>query len=297
MLILLVAALAAQTPHAPHADAQAPAAAAARQAPQTDQTVAVETGARLRLENQAGEIIIRGWDRNEVRVQARHAPRDTIRIRNTATAVSIEAESRRFVTGAVDYEISVPRWMPLDLEGMATYIEVTDHQADLNAETVRGDIVLRDLSGVITVSTVEGDLTIERVAGRVDASAVNRGVTITDATADIMAESVSGGVKLVNIRSRSVDASALSGGLTFSGEFLPDGIYRLLTHSGGITITTPSLDATITVRMFSGQFDSVFPTTPSGTSRRGQALTHVAGSGRARINLETFSGSIRIRKP
>jgi DUF4097 and DUF4098 domain-containing protein YvlB len=297
MLILLVAALAAQTPPAPPAGPQPPAAASERQAPQTDRTVSVQKGARLTLENEAGEIIVRGWDRNEIRVQARHAPRESIRIRNTPAAVMIEAESERFVTGAVDYELTVPRWMPLELEGMATYIQVDELQADVSAETVRGDIVIRDVSGVIRASTVEGELTIERVAGRVDASSVNRGVTITDATAEIMAESVSGGVRLNNIRSRAVDASALSGGVTFSGEFQPEGIYRLLTHSGGIAITTPSLDATLSVRMFSGRFDSAFPTKQAGTPRRGQAVTHVAGSGRTRITLETFSGSIRIRRP
>jgi DUF4097 and DUF4098 domain-containing protein YvlB len=295
MMILLLAALA--MPASQHDGQQAPAPAATRQAPDSDQTVPVEKGSRLTLDNQAGDIVVRGWDRNEVRVQARHSSRTTVRVRTTPAVVTISASAERGMPGSVDYELSVPRWMPVKLSGMGAYIQVDDLQADVVAETMRGDVVIRGVSGAITASSLEGEVVIERATGRVQANAVHRGVVITDATGEIAAESISGGVRLSGIRSRSVEVNALSGGITFAGEFQAGGTYRLMTHSGQIVVTTPSLDATVTLRLFSGRFESAFPTETIGTARRGQAITHVAGSGSARVNLETFSGSVRIRKP
>ncbi|MBA3885849.1 MAG: hypothetical protein H0X67_08960 [Acidobacteria bacterium] len=295
MLIMLIAALALPAP-AQARGQQAPPAAAARTAPDSDQTVPAPKGARLRLNNNAGEIIVRGWDRAEVRVQARHSSSTNVRVRSTPAAISISASASRGMPGGVDYEISVPRWMPVDLGGMGAYIQVDDLDADVRAETLHGDVVLRGVSGAIVASSVQGEVSIERARGRIEANAVTRGVTISDATGDIVVESVSGGVRLSAIRSRNVDVSGISGGITFSGEFAADGSYRFMSHSGGITIVTPSLDATLTVRGYSGGFVSAFPGEQVGTPRRGQAATHVIGTGQARVTLETFSGSVRIRR-
>ena len=38
-------------------------------APQTDQTISVATGARLTVRNFAGEVVIKTWDRDQLRVQ------------------------------------------------------------------------------------------------------------------------------------------------------------------------------------------------------------------------------------
>jgi hypothetical protein len=295
MLILLLAALATTPPS--HAGPQPPAAATARQAPDSDQTVPARKGARLTLQNNAGEIIVRGWDRDEVRVQARHAPRTSVQVRSTAAAVSISATAERGMPGGVDYEIAVPRWMPIDVGGMGAFVQVDDVQADVRAETMYGDVIVRGVSGAVKASSVQGEVTIERVRGRIDASAITRGVTISDATGDLFVESISGGVRLSAIRSRLVEASSLSGGIAFDGEFAADGSYRFVSHSGGITLTTPALDATVTVRAYSGRFVNAFPGEPVGSPRRGQAATHVIGAGRARITLETFSGTVRIRRP
>src|SRR6185369_651735 len=84
---------------------------------QSDTTVAVRPNARLELENFGGSIVVRTWDRNEVRVRASHARRDYIRVSASASVVHVEAESRLGVARSVDYEITVPAAMSLDLSG------------------------------------------------------------------------------------------------------------------------------------------------------------------------------------
>ena len=59
---------------------------------QTDTTVSVRPNARLELENYGGSIVVRTWDRNQVRVKATHGRRDWIEISASASVVRVEAE-------------------------------------------------------------------------------------------------------------------------------------------------------------------------------------------------------------
>ena len=54
--------------------------------PQTDRTVTVTKGTRLSVNNDAGEVVLRTWDRDSVRVQASHNARTTIDIQTAGTS-------------------------------------------------------------------------------------------------------------------------------------------------------------------------------------------------------------------
>mgnify|MGYP003577717125 CR=1 FL=1 len=59
--------------------------------PQTDQTVPVQRGGRLLVNNFAGDVVIRTWDKDSVRVIARHQARTTVSVRPTSAGLSISA--------------------------------------------------------------------------------------------------------------------------------------------------------------------------------------------------------------
>src|SRR5687767_13647784 len=86
------------------------AAAAAQErtprAPQTDQAVPVSRGTRLTVDNHAGEVVVRTWDKDSLRVQARHASRARVNIRTTPAGVRVSASSQNGPPGSVDYEIT-----------------------------------------------------------------------------------------------------------------------------------------------------------------------------------------------
>ena len=58
-----------------HAGPGAGRPAGRQEAPKTDETVAVQRGGRLSINNFAGEVIVRTWDKDAVRVVARHQSR------------------------------------------------------------------------------------------------------------------------------------------------------------------------------------------------------------------------------
>ena len=61
---------------------------------QTDQTVEVQKGTRLELNNFAGDVVIKAWDRDAVRVEAEHSDRDTVEIRPLDQRLVIRGRSR-----------------------------------------------------------------------------------------------------------------------------------------------------------------------------------------------------------
>ena len=123
------------------------AQAAPRQAaPQTDETIAVQRGGRLVVNNFAGEVIIRTWDKDALRVVARHQPRTKVSIRPGSSGVSINS-SGRMGPASVDYDITAPAWMPLRIEGTYNFVTVEGAQAEVYASTVRGDVIIKGGTG------------------------------------------------------------------------------------------------------------------------------------------------------
>jgi DUF4097 and DUF4098 domain-containing protein YvlB len=267
--------------------------------PQTDETVPVTRGARLIVENYAGEVMVRTWDRDSVRVQARHASRARINVRPVATGLRISSSAERGPVGSVDYEITAPTWMPLKIDGHFIFVTVEGAQAEVAVDTHRGDIVIRGGNGVTARST-EGDITVENARGKVNASSVNEGITIAGVTGEVLAETVNGGISMSRMEAAAVEAGTINGNITYEGTPARDGRYRFTSHNGSIVIGVPeSANAMFSVRTYNGSFNSNLPVKgdPNATRDRGRRAVYTLGNGSAEFELESFSGGIRLRRP
>lgn len=286
---MLIAALAAPAPHVQERrDARAP---------QTDQTVTVQRGARLLIDNFAGEVIVRASDGDSLRVQARHASRARVNIRTVPAGLRISSSAERGPAGSVDYEISAPAWMPIKIDGQFNFVTIEGSQAEVTVETVRGDIIIRGGNGIIAKS-IEGNVTVEGAKGRINVSSVNEGVTINGASGEIVAETVNGPIALSRIEASNVEAGTINGDITYEGSASGGGRYRLTTHNGNITVGVPeSANVTFAVRTYDGNFNSNLPVKGEGNARSGRRVMYTLGNGSAEFELESFSGNIRLRKP
>lgn len=273
--------------------------AAGRQAaPQTDETVAVQRGARLTINNFAGEVVMRTWDKDSVRVVARHQPRTRVHVRPRAGGLSIESSGYMGTPGSVDFEITAPAWMPVKVEGTYNFVTIEGTQAEVSASTVRGDVIVKGGTGVVTAKSVEGQVQVEGARGKVNVSSVNESVRITDTTGDIVAESVNGAITMTGIDSKSVDATTVNGTITYEGRLADGGHYSLGTHNGDLLLGLPeNSNATFTVRTYNGSFSTDLPLDYNREDmRRGRRVTLTLGNGSADVNLESFGGGIRLRK-
>jgi len=266
---------------------------------QTDQTVNVQKGTRLDVNDFAGEVVVKTWDKDAVRVQAEHSDRETIDIKPGDQLLTIRSHSRYGAPRSMDYAITVPAWMALNVSG--TYLDVTmDGVAgDVSVETTRGDISVRGGSGSITLKSVQGEISLEKARGHIDVRAVNEGIRLADITGDLSAETVNGSIILDRIDSPNVDLYTVNGNISYDGPIRDRGTYRLTTHNGtiGMAVADKS-NATILVRTYNGSFQSTFPVkVDSGDQERRKRFTLTVGSASAHVELETFGGRVLLRRP
>jgi DUF4097 and DUF4098 domain-containing protein YvlB len=268
--------------------------------PQTDQTVPVQRGGRLTIDNFAGEVVIHTWNNDSLHVVARHQSRTRVNIRPTAAGITVSASGSMGPPGSVDYEITAPSWMPIKVEGQFNFTTIDGAQAEVSADSVRGDITIKGGTGFVTAKTIQGEIVVEGARGKVTVSSVNQGIRISDTSGDIAAETVNGPITMTGIKSSSVEASTTNGDITYDGNLADGGRYALTTHNGDIVMGIPeTASATFTVRTYNGEFRTDLPMEgrlPPDEMHRGKRVTMTLGKGSADVTLESFGGTLRVRK-
>jgi DUF4097 and DUF4098 domain-containing protein YvlB len=260
----------------------------------TDTTFAVDPSAVLRVRNHAGEVVIRTWDRNQVRVEARHASRDRVKILQSGSSVQIKSEARFGHPDVVDYKITAPSGMALDLWGFYADVSVDGARNGVRVETLNGDIQIHNAAGEISLRSVEGGVTVQRSQGRLEINNVENEISLLEFEGDVFVESIDGDIRLEGIEGQTVEAKTVDGDVNFSGSIAADGRYRLTTHDGDVIMAIPeNANATVSVATFDGEFEAAFPIRLEGTeaSRR---FSFKLGNGSARIELHSFDGDIQI---
>jgi len=267
---------------------------------QTDKTVDVARGARLTLDNQAGEVVVRTWDRDAVRVQARHSTREQVNVSVSEGQVRIRTgrNGRWGAAGSIDYELTVPAWMPVRLSGTYMFATLEGVQGEVAAETVQGDVTVRGGSGQVTARSVEGFVTVNDAKGRIEARSVDGNVTIAGCTGDIVADTTDGEIRITGSAAMSIDASTIDGDIIFDGTVNNEGQYRMVTHDGDVYMRVPEgTSATVSIRTYEGRFTLSYPVQLSGDYKRGRRVSFTLGGGAAAVEIEAFDGHIRILKP
>lgn len=261
----------------------------------TDTTFAVKQGTRLTVDNYAGSVTVKTWLRDALHLEASHSRRTRIDIDRSESEVRITAAGH-MGPGSSEMEIVIPAWMPVQIEGVHTDIEVQGGKSEIKAQTVHGDIEVLGGGNFLSLSSVDGQVKVVGARGRVQASSVNEGVELSGVTGDITAESVNGDVVLLRPDSKLVEVSTINGGVLFDGVTRAGGVYTLSTHNGNILMGLPeNPDVSVSVSTFGGDFSSFLPIQVSETRRR-RPFTFVLGKGGAQLELESFQGNIRLER-
>ncbi len=265
----------------------------------TDQTVQVAKGTKLEVNNFAGDVNVKVWDKDAVRVEVNHSDREVVDIKQGEQTLTVRSRSvRGGPPRSLDYAITVPKWMAISVTG--TYADVTldGVGGDVAIETTRGDIKVVGGSGFVSLKSVQGEITLEKAKGRVEVRAVNESIHLADISGDLSAESTNGSIILDRIDSGNVDLYTVNGNLSYDGALKDKGLYRLTTHNGLIAMPIgDKANATLTVRTYNGSFRSTFPLTGPAAEKQNKRFTMTLGNGSAHVELESFGGAISLRRP
>ncbi len=185
----------------------------------------------------------------------------------------------------VDYEIGLPS---------GTSVSVTTVSAPITADGLNGDISLSSETGQITVRNVaKSHLQVRSMAAPVSLSNV--------IAAHVDVQSSGGAVKLENVNGPRVSVGTSSGNIEYHGDCSGGGDYIMTTHSGSIDLTLPATASVdLTARSSKGSVENEFPLEEkahhSFIPQQGRSFAGTSNSGSSSVELQSFSGKIRVKK-
>ncbi len=163
----------------------------------------------------------------------------------------------------------------------------------VNARAGSGSIRVDSANGRLDVKTGSGSIEARGVAGAITANAGSGSIDVEQTGAgDVEIESGSGGVDVRGVKG-GLRVSTGSGSIRAQGEIAND--WRLEAASGSVTVELGT-DAgfELAARTHSGHIDTEIPITLSGRISKKELTGTVRGGGH-RLEIDTSSGSIRIR--
>lgn len=271
---------------------------------QIDTTVRLDRGGAVDLSLISGKIRVTGWDRQDVKVAA-SIDRGTLRFDANSSRVTLSVDESddnrhgRHSVGDARYEVSVPRGARLILEAVSGDVTASGSQGEIEATSVSGDVDVRDGVGEVSIESVSGSVHAAQINGNLRAESVSGDARVEGVSGNVEATSVSGNIRLIDVKSKDVRTETVSGDVVYRGSIEPGGKYSFEAHSGTIRLTIPpGAGAQFSVETFSGDISSPdFPVTVpprSGRGRKEGRMEFTIGDGRARVDAQTFSGSIVI---
>lgn len=264
-----------------------------------DETRAIAADGWVQVENVAGSIEITAWDRNEVHVTGELGEDvEELEITESSRGVTIRVRNRE-------------HQRRIDESHLFVRVPV---KASVIAEGVSADVTASGLDGgELEFSTVSGDVQVEANTRRLELESVSGDVTFRGHTANVSAESVSGDVELEGVEGE-VRAKTVSGDVTLEGgtiavgrfesvsgslelmlEVADGGRLKANSMSGDIRLGLPAgQQGDFSARTFSGDIRSEFGSVAASASGPGRRLDHHEGDDGASIEVESFSGDVRI---
>ncbi len=277
--------------------AAAPLISAQTIAAQT-QSFKLERGGRVSIINSAGQITVKGWDRDTIEATASDDETAQLRVQITGDSrrARVALSPERRYGGEVILRVFVPRYAEIesieirrgdvDVSDIEGGVSIASHNGDVMATRTgslkigsrTGSVLARDVNGSFVGKNFSGDIQVIGASGAVDISCFSGDILARNITGVVAVNSTSGDIQIDCAKDRvdvtavsgtvtltgiggDVDANTTSGDVIFRGPIRASGRYRLKSLSGEVTMTVQS-DApgfTATLSTYSGEIETAFP--------------------------------------
>lgn len=272
-----------------------------------DQTRALDPAGRVDISNLKGRILVRAWDRAEVKISGT--------LGDGVEKLLVEGDSQHLVvkvqypknngwggkkSGPTDLQLSVPLRAELDIDSVSADVDVSGVAASrLSIESVSGEVSVAAAPNELDVESVSGDLRLTVNSGDVEAQTVSGNIVLRGRmSGEISTETVSGDIDVVvNGESvRDLSASTVSGNADLRTALAPRGEIKLESVSGDLVLVLPkNVSAQARGESFSGDLKATGAKIRKPEHGPGSSFNTRYGSGDGEISIETFSGSAELR--
>ena len=240
-----------------------------------------------------GRIEVKSWKNSEVVVSASQSS-DKIgldmeqadeRIEITANILDPSAQQSDLTE---NIQLTVPEETELQIKTQTGLIYVEQVIGDMKLESVAGDVHLKEVSGYIIVHTTGGSLVCTQCGGKF-----------------LEFNSISGSAQILQPSLSRVDLRTTTGNILFDGDFIRTGIYTMKSGRGLVEVRFSGTDSfDLNAQTSSGTVDNraeafLKPDTHGfrrSASKYAKGLFGTVGNGLAKVELSSFSGTVRILK-
>jgi DUF4097 and DUF4098 domain-containing protein YvlB len=206
------------------------------------------------------------------------------RVDITATVLDSSAPAAEL---EANFQLTVPEETELQLRTQTGLVYVEQVMGDMTLQSVAGDIHLKEVSGYIVVRTTGGSLVCMQCAGKLDFN------------------SISGNAQVLQPGLTNVTLFTMSGNILFDGDFIRTGIYTMKSGKGTVEVhfsgnDSFDLKAQTATGTVDNQADTFLKPDSHGMRRMASKFTKglfgTVGTGLAKVELSSYSGTIRILK-
>lgn len=264
-----------------------------------DERHALADGGRIEVENVAGSVRVRGWDRDEVAITGTLGRNLRLEVDASRNRVHVKVAQPRSGQGAAaELELRVPRGAELQLTTVSATVEIADVDLRrLQVRSVSGRVDAAGRAQEASLSTVSGAidarletprLALDTVSGRVRAGG---GIT-----GEVGAKTVSGSIVLDLERVERLRAETVSGSLEASTRALaPGGRVAMESVSGRAVLALPAnASARLDIQSFSGGIQSDAGEVERPRYGPGRSVRTQLGGGDGDVSIKSHSGSVRL---
>src|ERR1700682_3559683 len=239
-----------------------------------------------------GRIEVKSWKNSEVDVVGTQSSNkvgfdiEQVGDRIDVTATILEPGAQPLELEA-NLQLTVPEETELQLKTETGLIYVEQVMGDMTLESVKGDVHLKEVSGYIIIRTTEGSLVCTQCAGKLDF------------------KSISGGAQLLQPALNNVSIFTTSGNILFDGDFIRTGLYTMKSGKGLVEVRFSGADsfdlnAQTTLGTVDNQAAAYLKPDSHGVKHLASKFTKgffgTVGQGLAKVELSSYSGTIRILK-
>lgn len=238
--------------------------------------------------NYSGVTSVKGWQMPQVKaVCTKYSQNVRIDTNSNGNSVGIS-------THVLD-RLASPENVKVDCQIL------TPEESNMEIRSNLGEVTVENIRGDMIIDVVNAQVRVAGVTGRIDAKSLGSKLEIAKSKGTIRTNTVSGDIALSHLDSDSVTASSTLGDIVYEGLFLNGGKYNFSSNEGAITIQcTHDPSARWDARTFKGNIENNLPTkleAVRSSLRAGpgkQFLLGTTHSGKATVQLSTFSGRIQI---
>lgn len=278
-----------------------PFTAQAQQRVDTRQAVSPDSYLRIYMETE-GTIRIAGWSKDTVSFSGTAdaglpALEFGVTKQGAAAKGGIWDEGRS--GGSVDLDVRVPGGATLWVKTTGASVEIEDVTGGVDVYTVTGNVKLAGSPRQLYAESMGGDVTISGTSASVRAKTGNGPITFRGAGEDVTLVTVGGKITVSGPRLRRGHFESVTGDLSFDGALEPGSSVGFQTHSGRVDVTLPrdaGADFVVTTIEGGLQVDFDVPEAEARDGARGPEREFTIGDGGANVSIQTFDGSVAIRR-